>query len=51
VLTLPRATPHTFNDDGDEGALTNPKLRAFDGDDSGYNREHTNATTLIPALP
>ncbi len=49
--TLPRAAPRTFNDDGDEGALTNPKPRAFDGDDSGCDREHTNAAALIPALP
>ncbi len=51
TLTLPQATLHTFNDDSDKGALTNPKPHAFNGDDSGCNREHTNTTALIPALP
>ncbi|SRR6266702_4748242 len=51
ALTLPRAAPCTFNDDGDEGALTNSKPRAFGGDDSGCDREHSDAAALSPALP
>src|SRR6266702_3831529 len=50
-LTLPLAAPRTFNDDGDEGALTNSEPRAFGGDDSGCDREHSDAAALSPALP